>query len=167
MGYSLSAINQMDRPAFVEALGHLFEHTPEIAGAAWSQRPFESLAALHGAMVAVMRSLPPAQQLALIRAHPDLGSAAKMADASVEEQASVGLDRLTPAEFDTLKQLNQTYTEAFGFPFIIAVKHHTKEGILAALEQRLQNSPAVEQTTALDQIAEIARLRLDALVSSP
>ncbi|MGB3615388.1 MAG: 2-oxo-4-hydroxy-4-carboxy-5-ureidoimidazoline decarboxylase, partial [Elainellaceae cyanobacterium] len=109
MGYSLSSINQLDQVAFVAALGHLFENTPEIAACTWPQRPFHSEAALHNAMVDTVRSLPPKQQLALIRAHPDLGSTAKMAIASVQEQASVGLDQLTPAEFDTIKQLNQAY----------------------------------------------------------
>lgn len=167
MQYSLSSLNQMEQAAFVDTLGHVFEHTPGIAAVAWYQRPFASIAALHRAMVAVMRSLSPDQQLALIRAHPDLGSTAAMAKSSVQEQASVGLDQLTPAEFDTLKQLNETYTKTFGFPFVIAVKHHTKTSLLAALKQRLHNSRAVEQAIALDQIAEIARLRLDALVSDP
>ncbi|MGF1535581.1 MAG: 2-oxo-4-hydroxy-4-carboxy-5-ureidoimidazoline decarboxylase [Elainellaceae cyanobacterium] len=167
MGYSLSEINQMDRAAFTSTLGHLFERTPTIAASAWPQRPFASKAALHGALVDIMRSLPPSQQLALIGAHPDLGSRAKMADASVQEQASVGLDQLTPEEFDAMKQLNQCYRDKFGFPFIIAVKHHTKTSILAALQQRLQNAPEAEQAAALNQIAEIARLRLDDLVSLP
>ncbi|MGB3615843.1 MAG: 2-oxo-4-hydroxy-4-carboxy-5-ureidoimidazoline decarboxylase, partial [Elainellaceae cyanobacterium] len=70
-------------------------------------------------------------------------------------------------EFDTIKQLNQAYWERFEFPFIIAVKHHTKDSILAALQQRLQNSPAVEQEMALDQIFEIARLRLDMVLTEP
>jgi len=167
MDYSLSSINQLDQVTFVAVLGHLFENTPEIAALTWPQRPFHSKAALHSAMVDTVRSLPHGQQLNLIRAHPDLGSTAKMAIASVQEQTSAGLDQLTPAEFDTIKQLNQAYWQRFEFPFIIAVKHHTKDSILTALRQRLQNSPAVEQATALDQIFEIARLRLERVVTAP
>lgn len=166
MRYSLVAINAMDQAAFIEAFGPTFEHTPAIAAQAWEQRPFQSLEDLHRAMVAVMRSLPEQQQLALIRAHPELGSRAKMAPASVDEQSSAGLDQLTPQEFDALQQLNRQYQARFGFPFIIAVKHHSKASILAALRQRLGHSPKQEQAAALDQIAEIARLRL-AEVTSP
>ncbi len=87
-----------------------------------------------------------------------------MAPDSVQEQASVGLDRLSPEEFAQLQSLNQAYQTKFGFPFIIAVKHHTKASILQAFEQRLQHDQATEQTTALDEIAEIARLRLVSLI---
>lgn len=105
-------------------------------------------------------SLSTDQQLALIRAHPDLGTKAKMANASVQEQASVGLNALTSEDYDRFSQLNQVYLQTFDFPFIIAVRHHTLSSILAAFEQRLQNTPEIERQTALDQIAEIVRLRL-------
>lgn len=160
---ALTTINQFDREQFVEVLGPMFEETPQIAAAAWSQRPFESPTALYQAMLQVMRSFDPEQQLALIRAHPDLGGKAKMAPDSVHEQASVGLDRLSAEEFELFQRLNRAYKLKFGFPFIIAVKHQTKASILKRFEQRLQHDQATEQATALDEIAEIARLRLTVL----
>lgn len=163
--YSIDVVNQLDREQFVDLLGAIFEGTPEIAAIAWLQRPFTSLLALYQAMLQVMRSLSSEQQLALIRAHPDLGTKAKMASDSVQEQASVGLDRLSSEEFARLQSLNQAYQTKFGFPFIIAVKHHTKASILQAFEQRLQHDQATERTTALAEIAEIARLRLASLVA--
>ncbi|MEO0407720.1 MAG: 2-oxo-4-hydroxy-4-carboxy-5-ureidoimidazoline decarboxylase [Cyanobacteria bacterium P01_A01_bin.135] len=166
MGYSLSEINQFEKAAFVRALGHLFEHTPEIVALTWPRSPFQGKADMHQAMVEVMRSLPAEQQLALIRAHPELGSTAKMANASIQEQASSGFDRLTPAEAAQLRQLNADYYKRFGFPFIIAVKHHTRAEVVAAFQRRLQNNREVEYANALDQIAEIAWLRLSALVTS-
>ena len=65
------------------------------------------------------------EQLALIKAHPDLGSKAKMAETSVQEQAGVGLDRLSEAEYQRFQSLNQAYKDKFDFPFIVAVKYHT------------------------------------------
>ncbi len=165
MPYSLAALNQMDQAAFVAALGAVFEETPAIAHQAWHHRPFDSVPALHRAMVHVMQNLSSAEQIALIRAHPDLGSKAQMAEASVQEQAGVGLDRLSLAEYERFHALNQSYRATFGFPFIIAVKNHTKSSILAAFEQRLQNSPTAEQAQAIAEIAEIARFRLAALVT--
>jgi 2-oxo-4-hydroxy-4-carboxy-5-ureidoimidazoline decarboxylase len=162
--YCISDLNQMGQEPFVAALGAIFEETPAIAQQAWLARPFVDVADLHGKMVAVVHQMPAADQLTLIRAHPDLGSRVKMAPASIQEQAGVGLDRLSPEEFDRFQGLNEAYKARFGFPFIIAVKHQTKASILAAFTQRLENSPATEQQQALAEIAQIARLRLDAMV---
>ncbi|MGI0484630.1 2-oxo-4-hydroxy-4-carboxy-5-ureidoimidazoline decarboxylase [Pantanalinema rosaneae CENA516] len=167
MPYSLEQLNQMSQTEFVEVLGAIFEDTPGIAQAVWNQRPFIDRDQLHQQMVEVVQALSPDQQLALIRAHPDLGSKAKMAAASVQEQAGAGLDQLTAAEYDRFQALNQAYREKFGFPFIIAVKNHTKTSILAAFVQRLENSAAQEQQQALSEIAQIANFRLQDIVESP
>ena len=160
----LSALNQMDQAEFTQTLGDIFEHTPAIAQQAWLQRPFETVEALHQAMVAVMQALPISAQLRLIQAHPDLGAKAKMTDSSVQEQASAGLDQLSPEEFSTFSELNQTYRDRFQFPFIVAVKEHTKTSILAAFRQRLTHDSETERQTALMEIAKIANYRLTSLV---
>lgn len=160
MSYSLTQLNQMSQEAFVEALGAVFEDTPAIAHQAWNQRPFANVADLHQKMVGVVQAMSQDEQLALIRAHPDLGSKAKMAAASVQEQAGAGLDQLTPEEYKRFDLLNQTYKQKFGFPFIIAVKHHTKSSILEAFELQLKNTVSAEMTQSLTEITKIARLRL-------
>ncbi|MBW4474380.1 MAG: 2-oxo-4-hydroxy-4-carboxy-5-ureidoimidazoline decarboxylase [Stenomitos rutilans HA7619-LM2] len=166
MPYSIAQLNQMSQDEFVAALGAVFEDTPTIARKTWKQRPFKTLTDLHQAMVAAVQHMTPAEQLALIRAHPDLGSKAKMADASVQEQASVGLDRLTPAEYDRFHTANEAYKAKFDFPFIIAVKKHTKTSILDAFDRRLHHTPEAEVTQALTEITQIAQFRLEALVLS-
>jgi 2-oxo-4-hydroxy-4-carboxy-5-ureidoimidazoline decarboxylase len=162
--YSLADLNQMDQAAFTDVLGAVFEETPAIAHDAWHQRPFHSVAHLHQIMVEIVRSLPPVEQHELIKAHPDLGSRAKMADASVQEQASVGLNQLSPEEYAEIQQLNQAYQETFGMPFIIAVKNHTKASIFAAFRERLTNDKDVEIKQALSEIEAIARFRLNDLI---
>lgn len=162
--YSLIGINHMDQAQFTQCLGDIFEQTPEIATQAWHQRPFTSIEDLHQTMVGIVLEFTTDQQLALVRAHPDLGSKAKMAPASIEEQAGVGLDRLSPAEFTQFQQLNQAYCTKFGFPFIIAVKNHTKLSILEAFNRRSQNSATVELSTAIAEIGHIARFRLAAII---
>ncbi len=161
---ALIDINQMDHVTFTHTLGAIFEDTPAIAHQAWHQRPFTSVAHLHQVMVDIVQSLLPAEKLALIKAHPDLGSRAKMADASVQEQASVGLNQLSPPEYDEIQQLNHAYREQFGIPFIIAVKNHTKDSIFAAFRERLTNDERTELNRALEEIGAIARLRLDDLI---
>jgi 2-oxo-4-hydroxy-4-carboxy-5-ureidoimidazoline decarboxylase len=164
MPYTLADVNQMDQTEFIHAFGTIFEHTPEIAAIAWNQRPFSSPEAVYMAMVAAVDQFSLEQQLALVRSHPDLGSKAAMAEASVQEQQGAGLDSLSPEEFERFQQLNQAYQDRFGFPFIVAVKHHTKESILAAFAERLTHDSNTERQQALTEIKEIVRLRLMAAI---
>ena len=140
----------------------LFEHSPWVEERA-DARP--SSGDRHADLMAVVRDASPEEQLALIRAHPELaGKAAvdgSLTDASAAEQASAGLDRLTQAEFDRFHALNAAYREKFGFPFIICVRLTDKAGILDAMERRLANDRDTEIATALREIGEIARLRLE------
>ena len=139
----------------------LFEHSPWVEARA-DARP--SCGDRHSDLMAVVRDAGPEEQLALIRAHPELaGKAAvdgRLTQASAAEQAGAGLDRLTPAEFDRFHALNAAYREKFGFPFIICVRRTDKAGILAAMESRLANDRDTEIAAALDEIGEIVRLRL-------
>lgn len=161
--FTIAQINQMSQKEFTEALGEIWEDTPEIAQQTWQAKPFANVDGLYQAMVAVVNRMSDAEKLALIKAHPDLGSKAKMAEASVQEQAEVGLDRLSEAEYQRFQTLNQAYKDKFGFPFIVAVKYHTKETILEAFETRLENNLDQEKQQALAEISKIARLRLDFL----
>ncbi|GAP96373.1 2-oxo-4-hydroxy-4-carboxy-5-ureidoimidazoline decarboxylase [Leptolyngbya sp. NIES-2104] len=160
MPYSLFDLNQMEQSAFTEALGEIFEQTPTIASQAWEQRPFTDVDDLHQKMLTVVNAMSDEQQFALICAHPDLGSKAKMAEASTQEQAGAGLDRLTAEEYDRFHRLNEQYKSQFGFPFIIAVKNHTKTSILEAFETRLQHSQPDEMRQAIAEISQIAYFRL-------
>lgn len=159
--YRLSQLNQITQSEFIEALGAIFEASPWVAEQAWLKRPFPDVDTLHQTMVDVVNHNSSEQQLMLIRAHPDLGTKAKMAEASVREQSGVGLDRLSSSEYERFQTLNQNYKDKFGFPFIIAVKNQMKESILEAFEQRLKNSVQLEQETALKEIAKIAKFRLE------
>jgi 2-oxo-4-hydroxy-4-carboxy-5-ureidoimidazoline decarboxylase len=140
----------------------LFEHSPWVEARA-GERP--SSGDRHADLMAVVRDASREEKLALIRAHPELaGKAAvdgRLTEASAAEQASAGLDRLTQAEFDRFHALNAAYREKFGFPFIICVRLTDKAGILAAMERRLANDRDSEIATALEQIGEIVRLRLE------
>ncbi|WP_025745855.1 2-oxo-4-hydroxy-4-carboxy-5-ureidoimidazoline decarboxylase [Kallotenue papyrolyticum] len=166
---TLAEINALDQAQFVAHFGAVFEHAPWVAAAAWQRRPFADLDALHRAMVEVVAAAPPAQQEALIRAHPDLAGTAALAgevtSASAREQAGAGLNALTPAEYARFTQLNRAYHERFGFPFIICVREHTKASILAAFAARLHHDRPTEIAIALTEIAKIARLRLQDLIA--
>ena len=112
----------LDRAAFVNAFGWIFEHSPWVAERAFDARPFASLDALHAALTDQVERATFTERLALLQAHPDLGARARLSQASAKEQAGAGLDSLTPAEFEQLHRLNAAYRTRFGFPFLLAVK---------------------------------------------
>ena len=171
MPSTLAEINACGPDRFVEILGPLFEHSPWVAEGTFGRRPFASPAALHAALCATLHSATHESRLALLRAHPDLAGrlarAGALTAASTAEQAAAGLDRLTPAEMAEIQSLNDTYKGRFGFPFIICARLNAKEAILAAMRRRVTQAPELELSTALDEIAKIAGLRLnEALAAS-
>lgn len=165
---SLAEINALDRRAFTAALGHLFEHSPWVAEETWPRSPFSDASVLHAALCATMRGADCSRQLALIKAHPDLAGRLaqqnQLTAESAKEQASAGLNRLSPEEIILFQRLNDDYRARFGFPFIICARLTAREAILVAMESRLTNSPEREFQTALGEIEKIARLRLNDLL---
>ena len=161
---SMSAVNAFDLRAFVNAFGDVAESSPWVAEKAFEARPYSDFDALAIAFEKAIYSAPEDAQLALIKAHPDLaGKAARageLAPASLREQQGAGLLSLSQAEYDRFLALNKSYRERFGYPFIMAVAGASKETILSTLEDRLDNSPAEEFQTTLEQIARIVRIRL-------
>ncbi len=161
---TLDEINALPQEAFVARYGVLFEHSPWVVERAAGYRPF---ADLHAGLMAPVLDAGEDDQLRLIRAHPELAGKAAIAkdltDASLAEQASVGLDRLTPDEFARFHDLNAAYGARFGFPFIICVRKTDKAGILSAMQARLGSDRKAEIATAVREIGEIVRLRLEAM----
>jgi OHCU decarboxylase len=159
-----------EREKFVRRFGGIFEHSPWVAERAFDHAAASGLTEgnLHSALCNAFRAASPAERLAVLRAHPDLAGrlavAGKLTADSKFEQASAGLDRLSPEEHARFTGLNAAYTKKFGFPFIIAVKGLTKDDILAAFEQRIDNSKEEEFETACAQVEQIARLRLNSML---
>jgi len=165
-----AALSALPKNEFARVLGGIFEHTSWIAVRAYERRPFESVDALHAAMLAALAAAPREAKLALICAHPELAgreaAAGTMTADSVGEQASAGLDRCSADELARLRAGNAAYREKFGFPFVMAVKGRSRQEILAALAERTGNTRDAEFARCLDEIGKIARLRLDALLES-
>lgn len=160
----LAALNALPAADFVAALDGIYEHSPWVAERVAERRPFGSRCALHDAMQAAVLAATDEEQLALIRAHPQLaGKAAirgELTADSTREQAGAGLSACSPEEFARLHALNTAYEARFGFPFIMAVKGHGRAAILAGFESRLAHHPEAERAKALDEIGRIAEFRL-------
>ncbi len=167
--HKLDDVNNMDHSSFILHFGSVYEHSPWVADGAWGQRPFASVDALHAAMDSVMFAAPAAEQMALVRAHPELAGRlarlGQLTEASQSEQSQAGLDRLIPDQISKLNRLNTEYLDKFGFPFIICARLNDADSIVAALEIRLDQSPEAEFQIALREISKIARLRLTDAVS--
>jgi 2-oxo-4-hydroxy-4-carboxy-5-ureidoimidazoline decarboxylase len=157
---TLAEVNAMAQPDFVARFGDVAEHSPWVAERAASRRPFASLDAMVAAFQAAIREAPEAEQLRLIRAHPDLAGRAGMAEESRKEQAGAGLDQLSADEFARFTDLNSRYRERFGIPFILAVKGATRHQILDSFAARLGNGRDTELANALDQVCRIVGFRL-------
>ncbi len=163
--------SQMDRAAFVARFGSIFEHSPWIAERAFDGEigpVHDTAAGLHSALTRTFRRASDAERLGVLRAHPDLAGklalAKRLTADSSAEQASAGLDALTDAERAELQELNSDYMARHGFPFIIAVRDHSRAGILAAFARRTANDTAAEFAEACAQVERIAELRLKAIL---
>lgn len=158
----------MSNSEFVERYGGVYEHSPWVA-----ERVSELVADSADTEIIVrlmadcVDNASKERRLALICAHPDLAGKAHVAGEltadSSEEQASAGLDQCTSDEYERLQELNSSYRNKFGFPFVMAVRESDRVQILAAFEERLGNDYNLEFETALEEIHKIARLRLRAM----
>jgi 2-oxo-4-hydroxy-4-carboxy-5-ureidoimidazoline decarboxylase len=153
---TIEGVNALPRAELAGRLGFVFEHSPWVAERAWDKRPFASVEALHAALCAAVEGASRLEKLALLRAHPDLGSRAPMSDASAGEQSRAGLAALEAAQRDLLGR----YREKFGFPFLYAVKGTTVDDIFAALTIRLESTPEEEFQQGLREVRRIAWFRL-------
>ncbi|HYD58718.1 MAG TPA: 2-oxo-4-hydroxy-4-carboxy-5-ureidoimidazoline decarboxylase [Noviherbaspirillum sp.] len=155
----------MSRASFTNAFGGVFEYSPWVAEQAWQDRPFATIEELYQAMFNVVRRAPRMQIEALLSVHPDLAGkeaqAGSMTVSSVSEQSSAGLNALSAAELQKMRQLNADYRAKHQFPFIIAVRNYSKAEIFSEFERRLQNDTATEFDNNVAQIFDIVRMRLD------
>ena len=164
MSFDIAALNAMPAEDFIHALGGIFEHSPWIPASVVDARPFASIATLHAAMCGVLRQADEEDQLHLICAHPELAGKAAfravLTDAPASGHLAAGRDQCNAEEYAVITTLNGEYRERFGFPFILAVRGHTRTSIIVAMQARLQHSREVEIVECLRQIERIAALRL-------
>ncbi|HEY5041236.1 MAG TPA: 2-oxo-4-hydroxy-4-carboxy-5-ureidoimidazoline decarboxylase [Verrucomicrobiae bacterium] len=165
---TLLQLNSLARDEFIRIVGPVFEHSPWVAETAWPKKPFADMAKLHSALCDAVKNSGEEKQLALIRAHPDLAGwaapAGTLTFASANEQASAGLNKLSPEEIELFQKQNAAYKDKFGFPFVICARLNKKEAVLAGFERRLKNPREQEVKTALEEIFKIAELRLRELI---
>ncbi|OUS34091.1 OHCU decarboxylase ['Osedax' symbiont bacterium Rs2_46_30_T18] len=162
--------SKMDKTAFIQSFGGIYEHSSWVAEAAYQQGVLglhNQIESLHQLLATEVAAASKHEKLALINAHPDLAGKAAVAGEltaeSTAEQASAGISNCSPAEYSQFTELNDAYKTKFSFPFIMAVKGSNTQKILSAFTRRLEHSVEQEFNQALQEIDKIALLRLQEL----
>jgi 2-oxo-4-hydroxy-4-carboxy-5-ureidoimidazoline decarboxylase len=150
---------------FLATFGGIAEHSPWVAERAARRRPFRSRQTMIAEFCRAVAKASREEKLALICAHPDLATRARLTRDSSREQKGAGLDALSPEEFESFTALNARYKSVFGFPFIFAVKGAGKQDILESFERRISNTSDAEFKMALANICRIVRFRIEDKVS--
>ncbi len=167
---SLKRLNDMSAADFIAALGGIYEHSPWVAEAIVSHRPFTDHNALQQAMQLAVDDSSDEQKLALLKAHPEFaGKAATegtLTQSSTSEQSRLSLNNLPPEQHRRMQEFNRQFMQRFGFPGIVAVRlNKSVDQIFNQFESRLQNEFDTEVQQALQQVHAIAGFRLGDLLS--
>lgn len=157
---TIEQVNETTYEQFMALMDGIFEHSPWIAEKAQGNKPFSSLSNLYQEMVNIVENSSFEQKLALIQTHPNLGERVVMTTDSISEQTGAGLQDLTSNETENFILMNQQYMKKFGFPFILAVRGKNKQQIYKAMQERIQHTKNIEFENALNEIYQIAWLRL-------
>ena len=158
----INKINKLSQSEFIKVFANIFENTEWIAKELYNKKPFNNFEELSSKMLDIFENSPKEKQLKVLNSHPDLANKTKISSLtpnSLKEQTSAGLDQCTEEEFNEFQNLNYTYKK-FGFPFILAVKGKTKIEILNNFRKRISSNPEKEFNEAINQVKQIAVLRL-------
>ena len=138
-----------------QPLDELFEASSPLAQRLAAEEPFESDEQLLERARQLAATLPEADQIATLNAHPRIGErAAAMSARSLREQGAEALPELD--------RLNDEYERKFGFRFVVFVNRRPKPEIVEVLRSRLRNVRAEELAAGLQAILEIAADRMRA-----
>jgi OHCU decarboxylase len=164
---TLADVNAMSREEFIVTFGGLVEDMPWVLDRAFQMKPFSDTLALRSAFHDALLTGTREEQLQLMNSFADLGSEEDEADAYIRDHADAGLDGLLDKERSDVLDLARSYRQHFGFPLIICAREVERyERVLAGGWYRMANSPAVELSAGLIEIAKIANYRFDELVAN-
>ncbi len=167
--WSVKQCNSSSQEEFQAVLGPVFEKSSWIAGRTWERRPFSDRAGLLKEMITTVEQAGDGALVDLIGAHPDLAARVderlSLTSESLNEQSASGLFELSDLELEQLRELNASYRDRFGFPFVICARLNSISAILGAMEKRMSHDRHEEIAFAWEEIQKIAALRLADLVT--
>jgi 2-oxo-4-hydroxy-4-carboxy--5-ureidoimidazoline (OHCU) decarboxylase len=167
MGYlSIDDLNDLSADAFADEVAPLFEGARGFLERLAAARPFESDHAFLATAREVARTMPEADQVELLNAHPALGGdSAAISSASFEEQGYGSLDGDDERQpvLEELAMLNEVYEGRFGFRYVVFVAGRPLSAMGPLIEAAMRNDRAAELGRGLDDVIDIAADRLGRL----
>ena len=127
-------------------------------------RPFTTLDTLKVACSRVWFGLPVDEKIAVFNSKPQIGSLAELRKkhgaGSVDATEQAGVDGALDEVLQGLIDGNREYEKKFGFRFIIFATGKSAAEMLAALRERLNNTPEAELCIAEEEKHKITERRL-------
>lgn len=160
---SLDAFNTLSEADARARLAECLD-VPRWVEAVLAGRPYADREALH-ATARLAADLDDEELEQALARHPRIGErAGEGHDAAHSAREQAGVD---PADHDVTQRIaagNVAYEERFDRVFLIRASGRTGPEILAELERRLGNDDETERAETVEQLTQIALLRLDQLV---
>ncbi len=162
---AIDAFNALPEPAARPRLGACL-HAPGWVEAVLARRPYPDRAALLTAAYRLGTELSDDDLLSALSRHPRIGErpAGPGADAAASRAEQGGVDAADAQLAADLRAGNLAYEQRFGQVFLIRAAGRDGPQILAALTERLTHDHRTEAVVVRDQLAQIAGLRLEALL---
>jgi 2-oxo-4-hydroxy-4-carboxy-5-ureidoimidazoline decarboxylase len=162
----LPAFNAMDDDSARERLLVCLD-VPRWADAVLAGRPYASIGEIEAAMVAASATITDDELEQALARHPRIGERADAAthDAEHSTREQSGVDRGDVALARRLEEGNRAYEERFGRVFIVRAAGRSGTDILDHLRHRLDNTDELERAATIDQLTQIAKLRIREVLS--
>ncbi len=135
-------------------------------------RPFKDESAVYAEAGWLWSQTGPEDWREAISHHPRIGDVSKLrerfkASGAWSEQEQQGIQGASGDVVQALADGNREYEARFGFIFLICATGKSAREMLEHLRQRMNNPPALELRIAAGEQAQITRLRLEKLLTSP
>ena len=162
MGYlSIDDLNDLSADAFADEVAPLFEGAGGFLRRLAAARPFDSYHSFLATAREVARTMPEADQIELLNAHPTLGGdSALVSAASFDEQGYGSPEEDGQPVLEELAMLNEVYEGRFGFRYVVFVAGRPLSAMGPLIEAAMRNDRAAELARGLDEVIEIAGDRL-------
>lgn len=167
--HSIENINQLSDDDFISYFSPFFNSRlcNSASGQASKQRPFRSFDdCIDTILDNLMGLMHTPEALEILKDNDRLGivKGQKRSNMASNEHKGAGLASLESNDQNNLIKLNDEYEKKFGFIFVKAVAGYTKDEIIMAFHDRLQNDMKTEIRIAFHEIAKLARIRSGRLV---
>jgi 2-oxo-4-hydroxy-4-carboxy-5-ureidoimidazoline decarboxylase len=140
---------------------------PRWADEVLAARPYDSLDQIEDRMTASARTLTDEELEAALARHPRIGERADSDkhDAAFSEAEQSSVDREDSKVAEQLAEGNRAYEARFDRVFIIRAAGRDGREILDQLRRRMDNSDELERAETINQLTQIALLRIREVVS--